>query len=172
MEIEIGVVGKPHGLRGEMRVFFHNPTSELLGTLTEVSVVSPQGGERETWSVRRLGPAKKGVRILSAPEVADRDAASARRGWKLVVPRSALPALEEGEFYYHEVPGYRVETESGRQVGTVRRVVNTTIDVLEVERLDGGEWLVPVVGHYVLAIDRTGRRVVVAEEIEDWIEGV
>ena len=72
------------------------------------------------------------------------------RGAILTIPRAALPALPEGEFYNFEIIGLRVEEEGGRSFGVVRDVLpGPANDNLE---LDDGT-LVPMIEDAILAID-------------------
>ena len=51
-------------------------------------------------------------------------------------------------------------TDGERAVGTVRRMLELpSVEVLEVERADGSELLVPMVGDAIRALDVAGRRV-------------
>lgn len=78
-------------------------------------------------------------------EVADRTAAEALRGTELTVPRSALPALEEGEYYYADLIGLPVQMAGGEPVGRVVLVENFGAgDVIEIERPDGKRFMVPM----------------------------
>lgn len=171
-EIEIGIVGKPHGVRGGIHLFLHNPSSELIDGLEEVTVASPDGRTRKVWTISRLDRPKKNLRVAGFAELTDRDAAEAHRGWKVLAPATLLPTLDDDEFYYHELPGWPVVTPAGRTVGTVERVVETNLDILVVKRTDGGELLVPVVSDYVLDLDRATKRVIVVEELEEYYEDV
>jgi hypothetical protein len=78
------------------------------------------------------------------------------RGDELTVPRSALPALPEGEFYTFELVGLRVEEEGGREIGVVRDVLpGPANDNLQLE--DGR--LVPMIEDAILSVDPAGGRV-------------
>jgi 16S rRNA processing protein RimM len=71
--------------------------------------------------------------------VGDRSAAEALRGSLVEVDRTALPPLEEGEYYHADVIGLPCEDRGGNAVGTVVAVENYGAgDLLEVE-LDGGK---------------------------------
>ena len=68
--------------------------------------------------------------------VSDRIAAEMLKGLTLHIPRSALPKLEEDEFYHSDLIGLQVITTSGEVLGTVSAVEDFgASDVLEV---DGG----------------------------------
>ncbi len=83
--------------------------------------------------------------IARFAEVPNRTAAEALRGTELTVPRSALPPLEEGEYYHTDLIGLPCETDTGEQIGHVAAVENFGAgDILEIERPDGKRFMVPV----------------------------
>jgi 16S rRNA processing protein RimM len=83
--------------------------------------------------------------IARFAEVADRTAAEALRGTALTVPRTALPPLAEGEYYFADLIGLSVETTEGEAVGHVVSVENFGAgDVIEVEREGGKRFMAPM----------------------------
>lgn len=83
--------------------------------------------------------------IARFAEVADRTAAEALRGTLLTIPRDALPALAEGEFYHVDLIGLAVDDEAGAGVGQVVAVDNFGAgDILDIEKPDGKRFMVPV----------------------------
>ena len=86
------------------------------------------------------------------------------RGTELAVERTALPQLEDDEFYVFDLVGLRVEEEEGRLLGRVREVLQYPAnDVLE---LDSGVSL-PLVEACVRLVDVEGGRIVVASGFAD-----
>ena len=104
--VTLAAVIGAHGVAGEVRL--------KLFTDDLAPYRSFNGGALTLKSVRH-GP--KGS-IARFAEVADRDAAEALRGTELTVPRSQLPALEEGEFYFSDWVGLPVLV-AGERVGEV-----------------------------------------------------
>ena len=79
-------------------------------------------------------------------EVPDRTAAEALRGTALTVPRSALPALADGEYYHADLIGLPVVTPDGAAAGWVVSVDNFGAgDVVEVEQPDGRLVMLPMI---------------------------
>src|SRR4051794_29589724 len=134
--------------------------------------------------VRRVGTDERPVIRLAG--LATREAAEALHGRALLVALEDAPPLEAGEGGGHELEGLRVTdgdravgtvrrmlelpsggvveglrvTDGDREVGTVRRMLELpSVEVLEVERPDGCELLVPMVGDAVRELDMEGRRV-------------
>lgn len=110
----VAVVAAAHGIRGALRLrcFTEDPRAvAAYGPLRDRS-----GGR--ALCVRVIGEAKGGV-IVAVEGVDDRDAAEAMRGLELFVPRAALPALEEDEYYHADLVGLAVHDREGRPVGRV-----------------------------------------------------
>ena len=108
----------------------------------------------------------KGGAIARFAEVADRTAAEALRGTVLTVPRSALPPLDEGEYYHAELLGLAAVSDAGEPLGTVIAVENFGAgDILEIERPDGKRFMVPMREEAVPEWD--AERVVIAADFAD-----
>ena len=86
-------------------------------------------------TVKSLRDDGKGGAIARFAEVNDRTAAEKLRGTALIVPRSALPALGEGEYYHADLLGLPAVSTEGVALGTVVAVENFGAgDVIEIER--------------------------------------
>ncbi|MCC7249166.1 MAG: ribosome maturation factor RimM [Lysobacter sp.] len=126
------LVGRIHGafgVRGEVKLeSLTEPASNLLRYQPWI-LRDALGREREIADARAR-PGGKGL-IGTLPGVDDRDAAEALRGAELYVPRSALPPPKDGEFYWVDLEGLRVENLEGVPFGVVDRVFpNGANDVL------------------------------------------
>ncbi|MGB5811358.1 MAG: ribosome maturation factor RimM [Polyangiales bacterium] len=134
--IELGVIARPQGLTGELRVHVYNPESTLLEGLGEVFLLSeddPTPSLVDVVSARR-GPKALLMRLAG---VDSREDAESLRGFVLAVPRQALPALDEGEFYHADLIGL-VAYEGERAVGPVLEVIDyPSVECLRVETTEG-----------------------------------
>jgi 16S rRNA processing protein RimM len=158
--VEIGVVGRPHGVRGSLHVFLHNPSSEILAGLESVEIAA--AGARGASSYRVVDTKRAGKqRVLTLEGVDSRELAEALNGARVLVPRSALPRLEEGEFYVDDLIGLAVVS-GGLPVGTViSSRAQGGVEVLTV-RGEACDVEVPLVGDYVVGIDLAAARIEVA----------
>jgi len=139
-------VGRAHGLDGSFHVTSPRPRLLTLGMPTDLGEI-----------VRRVGTDERPVIRLQGLET--REAAEALHGRPLQVALADAPELEPGEWWAHELEGLRV-TDGDREVGTVRRMLELpSVEVLEVERPNGSELLVPMVGDAIRELDMEGRRV-------------
>ena len=139
-------MGRPHGLDGSFHVV--DATPGLLDVGAKVFVED----DAETEVVGRKGTAE--APILRLAIASDRDAVDALRGRSLSVPRTAAPALDDGEYWADDLVGC-VVVSGDRELGAVERLVAyPSCEVLVV-----GEHLIPMVGDAVRAVDIAARRI-------------
>jgi 16S rRNA processing protein RimM len=134
--IELGVVARPHGVSGEIRAHVFNRESTLLRELGEIFLIGDEDEEPALVEIvsTRQGPKALLMRLAGVESL---EAAEALRGYRLCVPREALPALEEGEFYHADVIGLEAVDESG-SIGEVIEVIDyPSADCLKIQRADG-----------------------------------
>ena len=136
-QVTLAAVAGAHGIGGEVRLKLFADSLDSLKRHKRLAV-----GERELTLVS-VRPAAGGA-IARFAEIGDRNAAEALRGALLSVPRSALPPLEPGEYYYADLLGLPCEAADGTPLGTVVAVENFGAgDLLEIERPDGRRALIP-----------------------------
>ena len=156
--VVVGRITKAHGLRGEVavQVFSDNPDR-----FAEGARVYLEGGRE----MRVLASRWTGSRLLVAFEgVVDRDAADRLRGRSLVVPRSMLPELPDGEYWPHQLIGCEVVTEAGRSLGRVSDVIeNPANDLWAAVDEDGVEILIPAIREVVVDVNLASGRIRVRE---------
>ncbi len=145
--IAVGYVARAHGVRGELRVHLHDPSSE---TLYQVERVFVGGAERRIESARS-GPRGAVLLLLEA-----------LKGQAVEVPRAEIP-LEEDEVLLTDLLGFAVVDESGAPLGEVARVQPGAQDLLVLhDRAAGVERLFPLVDELVVELDLDGKRLVVS----------
>jgi 16S rRNA processing protein RimM len=148
--LHAGRVGRPHGLDGSFHVT--RPNVALLAGADRVMV-----DDRELSITRRAGTDRR--MILRLEDHDDRPAAEALRGKDMLVARAEARELEPDEWWADDLVGCAVH-DGGRAVGTVRRLLELpSCEVLEVEREDAGDLLVPLVGDAVREVDLERREI-------------
>lgn len=165
--LELGVILKPHGLRGEVKVKLHFAGSDSFDHARHVLLVAPDG-KRSTRRVLSVRPTGKAI-LLGLEGVDDCNAAEALRGSRLLVERSELPPLEPGEYYLADLVGCRVElTEAGggpRLIGVVKQVrPDPSVDTLVIEKPDGTTVEQPLGDAWVGAVDVAARHIELLNE--------
>lgn len=143
MEALVARIGKPHGLRGEVTVQAHTDTPQERFVPGTVFATEPDRGALTLQGAR----VHQGIWLLAFEEVADRTAAEALRGTRLLLHMD-LDATEDGEdgWYAEELVGVAVRDVDGEVIGEVIDLVTRPAqDLLEVRLLDGRTGLVPFV---------------------------
>ncbi len=159
--VALGVVARPHGVRGEVRVHLYNPESTLLYELDAIDL-------RKDGVVRRVAieDARPGgdACLMRLEGCSDRDAADALRGTELCIAREELPPLADDEMYQTDLEGLSVATEDGTRVGTVIRVIEyPSVSCLEV-RCEERVVEIPMLERYIVRFADDG---VVARNLDE-----
>lgn len=148
--VTLGRLGRPHGLKGEIRmsVWTDSPEERLrVGAVVYV-------GERRTPAVVRSTRWNRDILLIAFEEYPDRTAVEPLRNQQVYLPVDALPPLSEDEVYAYRLLGIRVVTDEGRSLGILREILETGAnDVYLVEIAEGGEILLPDIDEVVLQID-------------------
>lgn len=159
MQVVVGRVGRPHGIRGQVSVEVRTDDPQRrLGPGARLLTDPPEHGPLTVLA----GQVHAGRLLLQFAGVGDRTAAEALRDTLLLaeVDPDERPADPE-EFYDHQLVGLAVIGPDGHPLGTVTDVLHLPgQDVLEVSR-SGRPVLVPFVGAFVPEVDLAAGRLVV-----------
>jgi 16S rRNA processing protein RimM len=169
--IPLGVLLKPHGLRGALRVHLHDPSSETLrkGLACDLERDGQIVRSLSVGEVRGAGTSKS-VQFAGVSSIED---AEKLRGLTIVVRRTDLPVLEEGEFYVEDVIDAEVFERDASGALVARGKVTAferypSTDVFTVALATSGEGEggagvtveVPLLERFVEAVDASVPRVV------------
>lgn len=144
MRIQVGKVGKPHGLEG---AFVVEDASDDPERFTKGVTLLVDGEPAQVVESKRAG-GRPVIRL-------DREVP---RGAPIEVERSALPEPDENEYYAFQLVGLEVEETGGRKLGRVTEVSSGFAnDILE---LDTGLAL-PLVDACVEEVDLDAGRILV-----------
>jgi 16S rRNA processing protein RimM len=165
--VEVGVVVKPHGLRGAVKVHLHDKSSSSLQRVKDVLLVLPE--EQLRVRIQLLGTMSEFL-LLAIDGVTDREEAERLRGARVLVERSVMEPLEEGQYLYADLVGCRVVGEGGRALGVVQEVFTAGASDVLVVRDGELETMIPLVDDWVETIDLNARtiQVVGSEQWERW----
>jgi 16S rRNA processing protein RimM len=150
VRVQVGKVGKPHGLEG---AFVVEEASEDPARFAEGATLLVGGEPARIVESKRAG-GRPVIRL-------DRET---ERGAAIELDRGELPEPEEGEYYAFQLVGLEVEEVSGERLGRVTEVSSGPAnDVLE---LDTGLAL-PLVDACVQEVDLDAGRIVVQTGFKD-----
>ena len=158
--IVLGHVAGVYGLNGWVKLRSYTDPRVAILDYRDCLMRTADGWRAATMSEGKAHG--KGV-IARFDGIDDRDAAASCMGAELAVPRTSLPELGDGHYYWADLEGLRVVTKEGSELGKVAYLLATGAnDVLVVQGQK--EILIPfVMGSVVLDVDVAGGNVTV-----DW----
>ncbi len=158
--VEIGQIVKSHGLAGRVKVLSYLESDRLLPSLTE-AWIGPSRDSAKRYPIENVRPEGQTHFSLKIGGIEDRNAADALRGLKVSVPYESLEKLPEGEYYWEDLIGLRVETEDGLSLGVLEGVFPTGSNDVFVCRARDRELLLPAIAEVIRSVDMGAGRVVV-----------
>ena len=126
--VTLAAIVGAHGVTGEVRLKLFGDGPESFRAYKTLHAA----GRALTLKSVRHGPNGAVARFT---EITNRNDAEALRGVQLTVPRSALPPLDEGEYYHVDLIGLPCLSNTGDALGQIVAVENFGAgDILEIER--------------------------------------
>ena len=146
----IGEITKPQGVRGEAKVRPCTCDPGRFEGLETVYIERDGGYAPLNVAVNRLGA---DAVFMNVEGVADRDAAERLRGTRLYIDRAHAVQLDEDTNFLADLIGLRGVVSDGRDLGTLKDVMQPGGNDVYVFRGSLGEVLVPALKSVVLAVD-------------------
>jgi len=153
--IVLGKIVSVHGVRGDVKIYsFTDPIDNLL--------------DYRHWTLRRgaqtqqaelvKGRIQGNVLVATLKGLDDREVAKTFADFEICVPRSLLPELDDGDFYWHQLEGLKVIDQTGQLLGRIDHLLETGANDVIVVRpcagsLDDRERLLPYTEQCVQVID-------------------
>ena len=151
---KIGLIVKPQGIKGELKVQPLTDDITRFKNLKEVLIDDKN---------YRVGCAKIGGNtvFLSLFGVNDRNTAETFRGKYLCVQRENAVPLEEGRYFISDIIGCQVITDNNLVIGEITDVFSSRTDVLTVKCQDGRIMRFPFLKDLVKSVDVENQKFVV-----------
>jgi 16S rRNA processing protein RimM len=150
----IGIVGAPHGIRGEMRVRIISDFPDRVATLSHI-YIGPEQERRRLLGFRGGGQST----IIKVAGVTSRDDAAQYRGTSIYMDRRDAKPLEPDQNYWYELIDMQVFTPDGELLGTLKEILETGAnDVYVIAQPDGKELLLPALKEIILDVDVPNKR--------------
>ena len=134
--VEIGILVKPHGLKGEIKLKLHSPQSNLILKINEVIVDD---------LIMKIDYSKRvssGI-LLKFVEKNNRNSIEDLIGEKIYVDKNVIPEAPKGENYYFELIGSKV-VYNNSEIGTLIEIVETKANnIYVIKEFNGKEILIP-----------------------------
>ncbi len=153
----VGLVTRPHGVRGEIKVEIwsdvpgrFDPGSELLVTL--------EGRPAHRVRIASFRPARASA-VVRFDGCRTREQAESLRGSRLAVERREVPAAPAGLYYHFDLVGCRCVDADAGELGEVAAVVEDGGGVLLEVRRAGRTLPVPFVEAFLESVDVAAKQI-------------
>lgn len=167
-----GRFGRPHGVRGAVRLWPHNPQTELLEAGGHVYLTRQLTDEQrqdlltlperavERLTIRAARRDAKGW-VVSFEELTSREEAQRVNLCDWVTRRSDFPEPSDDEFYFSDLIGAEGTLDDGRSIGSLLEVIEAGAgEILVFEGVGAGEVMVPFVWEtFILTLDVEAKRI-------------
>ena len=143
---QLGYIVKPHGIHGALTVFLDTDTPEYYEEMESVYVEYQQKLVPFFIKSFHLAGNKATVKFQ---DVDDIDIATQYKGCALYLSLDMLPALDEDQFYYHEIIGYKVIDGKVGEIGRVKYIYEANGNDLFAIDYKNKEVLVPITDEFI-----------------------
>lgn len=144
----IGRVVRPHGLKGELKIFCFSGQPENFSQYSDVVLVDLNGRLSPSLAITRQRIQNQMLIVQLAGIVSRSDAEEVQNAGVLVTKKT-LPETDDGEYYWHQWIGKTLLTKQNEVIGSVENIFhNGAQDVLVVKN-DDEEFFIPVTGETI-----------------------
>ena len=149
--LQVGVITSTHGVRGEVKVY---PTTDDAVRFKQLKhVLLDTGTETLSLEIQGVKFFKQFV-ILKFKGIDNINEVERYKRCPLLVERKDAVELDEDEYFIADMIGMTVETEDGKEFGTLKDVIETGAnDVYVIESREHGEVLIPAIRECILDVD-------------------
>lgn len=164
--LTIGIVARPHGIAGEIKIQLAPEYAAALDILGHVKRIYLDEAEPAYQVVTFRS--QRDAAFLKLDRITTRNDAEAVRGARVAIHPRDLAELPKGEYYAHQLTGLRVCRESGELIGELVEVLSTGSNDVYVVNTAKGELLLPALDSVVREIDLAAgvMKVIVPEGLE------
>ena len=149
--LQVGIITSTHGVRGEVKVYPTTDDPRRFHRLKEI--ILDTGREKLNLEIEGVKFFKQFV-ILKFKGLDNINDIEKYRQKSLYVTRKNAVRLQKDEYFIADLIGLKVQDEDGKELGTVKDVIETGAnDVYEVEMADGRSLLLPAIKQCILNVD-------------------
>ena len=140
---KIGIITKPQGVKGEIRVFPTTDDPECFKRLVGTDIMLGEDLLSYRLTSARVG---KGMAYVKFEGVDDRNAAEKFAGACIFATKSQVAPLAEDEYFERDLVGMNVETLDGKKLGRLTKIIYTPAnDVYVIKPLEGEAFMIPAI---------------------------
>jgi len=157
----LGKVIRPHGLKGLLKIASYAQSAQSFLRAGSVYLRPRSGGERN-FKLLSVQPGGKNF-LMKLEGLTTIDQAEPYIGAEILIHRESLEPGDAGEYFWADMIGLKVYTESGKYMGEIASIFNNGGHDIYVLKHAGRERLIPAVHSVVKAIHPEQGEMIVVE---------
>ncbi len=151
--LKIGLIVKPQGVRGELKVQPLTDNYKRFSSLKEVFI----GGKSYKVEKSRLGNAEVFLTLFG---IADRNSAELMRGRFLCVDRQNAVKLPKDRYFIVDLIGCKLSFEGEEAFATLSDITEARTDIITADLFSGGKVRFPFLKEAVLSVDISAKKII------------
>ncbi len=160
-EVTIGIILRPHGLRGALKV---RPLTDDPNRYFDLAKVSlhQKGKPLGEFRIERVEISNAQNLLVKFHERGSIEEVEALRGAEIRIPRSECLPTTTGQFYHFDLIGLPVQTSAGRSLGTVSEILeHPGNDIWVVHGENHNELLIPAIDSVIKEVNLEQRFIII-----------
>ncbi len=148
--ILLGVIGKAHGMKGEVKIYCYSEQPDNIKNYQEVVLVDNKGKLSPHLKIKKSRSRGK-IAITLLETITDRTRAEYIEGMGVLLPKAALPEIDQNEYYWHQLIGKTVVDTGYNDLGIIKNIFSNGAQDILVLKNSQREHLIPIVEGIVLS---------------------
>lgn len=157
--LSIGILRKPHGIKGEMKMEIWTDFPERL----KKGIIVYIGEQRNEFLIESFFM-KKGGYLVQLQGIVDPETCTSLVNKIVYVSSKNRPCLDGNQFYHHQVIGLDVFTKDNIYLGKIKEIIRTGSNEVYVIQKTGNvkdEVLIPVIPSVYMNIDLSEHKMII-----------
>lgn len=154
---ELGVISKLYSFKGEVILFIDSDTPENYYNLDALFLEI--GNQLVPFFIEKTNPSKINQIRVKFEGVDNEEQAKKIVKKKAYLPLTALPELDDDQYFLHELPGFTVIDQDKKEIGIVSALIenpgNTLLEVI----VNNTEVLLPFNENTILAMNKDKKQI-------------
>lgn len=159
--ISFGKISKVHGLAGEVRLFPFSRQLDNISTLERIFIYKTSGEPPLELTIIKSRIHKNSA-IFKIEGVNSIEDAEKLVGNIAYVETSDLKELEDGEYYWFDLIGFKTYTDEGQYIGVVENLIDRSLQSLLVVKNEDNEYLIPLTEPIVKEVDLEQSKIIIS----------
>ncbi len=162
--IPCGKLVKPHGIKGELKLFIYNKDSNILKN--KINIWIKNNDEFSSFNIRYIKG--ENSKIVKLDKVDNRNDAELISKKEFFILRSDFPKIESDNFYINDVINFKV-LENGNKLGYIYDIFTLPGGNVLGIKFNQKEILIPMIDKYIEFFD-FDKKIVILKNIKEFLE--